>query len=367
MPHFKLEPQYSSSWSQRICDRFRPRKGTYEVSHLKSYDRETASHLDTPVPGDIELQVPIEPLKLGCQQNQGCRLLQLPPELLIHIMCFVSHSSRYMMSQTCQVLRKLDNDLTFGSFYRENLQLEDEHYRMIEVMCDEVRLVKRILLRRSLDFGNLSVALDAIETTQNFFSRKIPKEAISAWGCWANSTFASMSKSQQSCKRIVGKELRNYQTSRAVTRGCARPTQKAYKQLSVLNLFQWSRSTNDSFQEWQFLMLSENTGPDSFGWLSNLTFDTDEHPIFNDNTKGVLWCDDPSCGTGCGTRWLLMVEILKRTPLRNHGRYRQVPWRDRKSALKLPFTLEYKVFQEAAQWPTPEDMLYMDLARPISD
>ncbi|SCO26296.1 uncharacterized protein FFMR_15546 [Fusarium fujikuroi] len=117
----------------------------------------------------------------------------------------------------------------------------------------------------------------------------------------------------------------------------------------------------------RFLVLSDNTVPDSFGWLSNLTFDTDEHPIFNDNTKGVLWFDDPSCGTGCGTRWLLMVEILKRSSLRQHGGYRQVPWRNRRSAMKLPFTLEYQAFQEAEKWPTPPNMLSKDLLNPITD
>jgi hypothetical protein len=33
----------------------------------------------------------------------------------------------------------------------------------------------------------------------------------------------------------------------------------------------------------------------------------------------------------------------------------------------LPFTLEYQSFQEAAQWPTPGNMLYMDLTSPITD
>ncbi|KAF5641427.1 uncharacterized protein FTJAE_4079 [Fusarium tjaetaba] len=41
---------------------------------------------------------------------------------------------------------------------------------------------------------------------------------------------------------------------------------------------------------------------DSMDWLSNLTFDSKEHPILNTSTEGILWCSDPSCGTKRGYR-----------------------------------------------------------------
>lgn len=86
--------------------------------------------------------------------------------------------------------------------------------------------------------------------------------------------------------------------------------------------------------------------PDNSVWLANLTFDTDEHPIFNDNTKGVLWCNDPSCGTGCGRRWLMMTFMLKnRLQWRAHFEFLPPV---RPSA--LPMTLEYRVYRDAANW-----------------
>ncbi|SCV60758.1 uncharacterized protein FFFS_15327 [Fusarium fujikuroi] len=150
MPHFRLDPEYSSSWIQRTRDRFRHRQGKYEVTLLET-------HWDSPVPEDADLPAPLEPLKLRRQQNPGSRLLQLPPELMLHVIHFLSHSSMYMMRQTCQVLRKLANDINFDDFYWEDLRFKDEPRRLIGSICDQVRLVKRILLRRSLcePCGNL--------------------------------------------------------------------------------------------------------------------------------------------------------------------------------------------------------------------
>ncbi|KAM0234945.1 hypothetical protein ACHAP5_009911 [Fusarium lateritium] len=89
-------------------------------------------------------------------------------------------------------------------------------------------------------------------------------------------------------------------------------------------------------KEWQ---------PDNSVWLANLSFDTDEHPILNDNTKGVLWCNDPSCGTGCGKRWLRMTCMLKST-LQWRGDFAFIAPR----RLRLPLTLEFQIYRDAASW-----------------
>jgi hypothetical protein len=87
-------------------------------------------------------------------------------------------------------------------------------------------------------------------------------------------------------------------------------------------------------------------GPVNSVWLANLTFDTDEHPIFNDNTKGVLWCNDPSCGTGCGKRWLRMTFMLK--DQLQWAAHFEFPAPNRPSAMTM--TLEYQIYRDAANW-----------------
>ncbi|KAG8670265.1 hypothetical protein FPOAC1_009673 [Fusarium poae] len=108
----------------------------------------------------------------------------------------------------------------------------------------------------------------------------------------------------------------------------------------------------------------------TIGWISNIIFNPDDHPvhpILNESSKGVLWCSDPLCGTGSGNRWLLMVEILKRAlVLRRSQGYPGLPPRGYSSAAKLPYTLEYQVFQNAANWMTEPDMLSRDLNSPMS-
>ncbi|QGI69749.1 hypothetical protein CEK26_002082 [Fusarium fujikuroi] len=482
MPHFRLDPEYSSSWIQRTRDRFRHRQGKYEVTLLET-------HWDSPVPEDADLPAPLEPLKLRRQQNPGSRLLQLPPELMLHVIHFLSHSSMYMMRQTCQVLRKLANDINFDDFYWEDLRFKDEPRRLIGSICDQVRLVKRILLRRSLcepcgnlfDTGELDTRLRRLwqpircaGCNQNHPELLFPQDKRNCNICvgllghfdlckhvkvsaklqpdcresmYAHCThpdhYVASSKDDEDLPNVTS-SYPNIRTSyrgdiHKISLSKSFPTLKInqrqlpgmaamqarlleqLKEKGVEGLCQHASTQIDSIVScmisdkcncfpasgtpvhnlqapygpgarcpnhgyncrhcearyfWiyegdyivlRFLVLSDNTGPDSFGWLFNLTFDTDEHPIFNDNTKGVLWCDDPSCGTGCGTRWLLMVEILKTSSLRQHGGYRQVPWRNRRSAMKLPFTLEYQAFQEAEKWPTPPNMLSKDLLNPITD
>ncbi|SCV47058.1 uncharacterized protein FFB14_09595 [Fusarium fujikuroi] len=493
MPHFKLDPQYSLPWFQRMRGRFRLRDGKYQVALLEAYDGETAVHLDTPVPEDADLPAPLEPLKLGSQRSLESLLLQLPPELLLHVMRFLPHSSLYMLRQTCQVLRELTKDAEFDDFYWDILHFTEQTKRvlgstLLGSTCEQLRLIKRILLRRSLcePCGDL---LDSGEL-ENQLRRLL--QPIRCAGCNHNHPdllFPQYKEKENICVGLLGhidlckhvkvsaKVQPNCRESqyadcthpdhyvadskgaddlRSVTRsypniriscregvheillsksfpilkinqqqfpGMAALQVRLLEQLKekgVEGLCQHASSQINSIVScmisdkcncfpasgipvhkleapygpgarcpnhgyncrhcgaryfWicegdyivlRFVMLSENTGPDSFGWLSNLTFDADEHPIFNDNTKGVLWCDSSSCGTGYGTRWLLLVEILKRTSLRRDWVYNQVPPRDQYSAQKLPFTLEYQVLHDAVEWTASPDMLSMDLMFPIA-
>ncbi|CZR42740.1 uncharacterized protein FPRO_10043 [Fusarium proliferatum ET1] len=91
-------------------------------------------------------------------------------------------------------------------------------------------------------------------------------------------------------------------------------------------------------------------GPDSMSWLSNLTFDADEHPILNKGTQNVLWCSDPSCGTGCGERWLLMMEIFKRHTVSYLLHDWELSFRYTTCMDRLPLTLEYQILQDVAYW-----------------
>ncbi|OBS21608.1 hypothetical protein FPOA_07944 [Fusarium poae] len=156
MLRFKLEPQFSSSWTERLADRFRFRQGTYHIPVLGA-DEGNLSHLDTPVPQDAGLQVPLKPQKPVCQQNFKSRLLQLPPELLIDVMLHLPYSSLYMVRQTCQVLRNLTDDFQFEWFQWEILQHEHVDSWTTTPACYQLRDIKRIFLRRSLCIpcGNL--------------------------------------------------------------------------------------------------------------------------------------------------------------------------------------------------------------------
>ncbi|KAF4449332.1 F-box domain cyclin [Fusarium albosuccineum] len=47
-------------------------------------------------------------------------------------------------------------------------------------------------------------------------------------------------------------------------------------------------------------------------WLFNLDYETGskgKNPVFNKDTKHVLWCDSPGCATGSERRWLRMAKI----------------------------------------------------------
>ncbi|KAM0345606.1 hypothetical protein ACHAPU_006259 [Fusarium lateritium] len=96
--------------------------------------------------------------------------------------------------------------------------------------------------------------------------------------------------------------------------------------------------------------------PDSLIWLSNLAFDMDEHPIFNNSTKGVLWCEDPSCGTGSRKRFAMMAFMLKRMT------YPDAYFEPRRSnrAFALPFSFDYRIYRLAAKWLGRDNMSRYD-------
>ncbi|KAF5966071.1 hypothetical protein FBULB1_11876 [Fusarium bulbicola] len=485
MPHFRLYPQYASSWTQRTIERLGLRVATCEVPLLEASDGGPV-HFDTLMPEDAHLPAPVKPVELGCQQSSGSGLLQLPLELLVCIMGFLPHSCLYMVHQTCKILRQLAHDVI--DFHRDILHFAEKTHRGIGSTCDQLRLIKRVFLRRSLcePCGNL---LDSGELETRL--RRL-WQPIRCTGCNQNHPELLFPQGNERgnicvgllghftlCKhvKVLAKIQPNYkdglgvvcthpehrvatrkddENPSAVTRRrpCIRTLYsgdiqvieslrcfpmvkinqrqfpgmpalqanllKQLKERVAKELCRHASTQIDSiascmisgecncfpasgvpvhkvgapygrnvkcpnhgyncrhcgaryfwYYEDDYIVLrhemrTRNTGPDSFGWLSNLTFETDEHPIFNDNTKGVLWCDIPACGTGCGNRWLLMLEILQRTSLRCNWSGLQVPPRDLYSALSLPFTLEYQVFQDAAEWPTDPDMLSQDLVFPTT-
>ncbi|KPA37320.1 hypothetical protein FLAG1_09867 [Fusarium langsethiae] len=151
MLRFKPGPQFSTSCTQCLIDQFCFKRGTYRIPILEAdEEKEKVSYLDTPVPEDAGLPVPLKPQKLGYRQNLASRLLQLPPELLIHTMLFLPYSSLYMVCQTCQVLRNLTDDSQFEYFQWEILQHENRASYTTIPVCDQLRNIKRIFLRRSL-------------------------------------------------------------------------------------------------------------------------------------------------------------------------------------------------------------------------
>ncbi|KAF5575112.1 hypothetical protein FPCIR_13305 [Fusarium pseudocircinatum] len=93
-----------------------------------------------------------------------------------------------------------------------------------------------------------------------------------------------------------------------------------------------------------------NVRLDGMDWLSNLTFDTEDHPIFNSYTEGILWCSDPSCGTNHGHRWLKMVEIFERSTLDWDRIFVNLLERGPEFMVTFPLSLEYRTFEETSFW-----------------
>ncbi|KAI1071399.1 hypothetical protein LB507_005175 [Fusarium sp. FIESC RH6] len=501
MRRFKVKPQtpqISPSFTQRLLDHFKSRKSTYQipvlgpdedkVSHLNTSIPEDAglpvSYLDTRVPEDTSLPEPLKPKKLEHQKNLEAGLLQLPPDPLIYAMCFLPYSSIYMIRKTCQVLRNLADDFQFDDFHWEILHHEEPRCYITMPLCEELRTIKRIFLRRSLCKPCVTL----------FNSGELEGRLAKLWqpvdckGCGVSHPeplFPQSGREQDICVGLLGqfslcKHLkatgkievhdRKYSRFRCLDPGHFPNNSMGSKERSAFQQYRpkvehfsnmdgfvtYSRSfplvkiapqhypgmpalksrllkqlreiqddglcqhastqlesillslqsdkcdcfpafgppvhhSNAScilrrckkhdygcrhcgalyywFYENDYVVFNvqidlATNGADGMNWLANITFPTDQHPthpILNESTKGVLWCSDPSCGTGYGNRWLLMVEILKRHP--RDGLF-GLPQRDRSFAANLPYTLEYQVFQNAAGWMTKPNMLSIDLLFP---
>jgi hypothetical protein len=505
MRRFKVKsqtPQFSPSFTQRLVGYFKSRQSTYhipvlgvdegKVSHLDSPVPEDAnlpvSYLDTPVPDDAGLPEPLKPKTLVYRRNLDSGLLRLPPKLLIYAMCFLPHSSLYMVRQTCQVLRNLADDSQFDDFHWDILHHEKPRCYITMPLCEELRSIKRIFLRRSLckpcstlfDSGELEERLGKlwepvdckgcqVSHPELLFPQggreheicvgllgefalckhvtvrgkiEVHNEENSQFPCLDPEHFPE--NSMDSKERFDFKKYRPEVVNLSFMNSCviysrAFPLLKIapqqYPGMSALKsrlLKQLKEIHRDGFcqhasTQLESIVLSlpsdecrcfpasgppvyqsllagrdlhrcqnhdydgrhcgalyywfiENSyvvlkvtidlatnGADGMNWLANITFPTDQHPIhpiLNESTKGVLWCSDPSCGTGCGNRWLFMVEIMKGLLYREEGGIFGLPRRDRYFAANTPYTLEYQVFQNAADWMTEPNMLSMDLLVP---
>ncbi|RGP66304.1 hypothetical protein FSPOR_6682 [Fusarium sporotrichioides] len=465
MRRFKPEPQFSTPWTQRLVDQLCFRRDTYRIPVLEAdEEKQKVSYLDTLVPEDAVLPVPLKPQKLGCRRNLESRLLQLPPELLIYTMLFLPYSSLYMVRQTCQVLRSLTDDFQFEYLHWEILQHERPASYTTLPVCDQPRNIKRIFLRRSLctqcvklfDSGELEEKLKKLwqpvrctrcetEHAELLFSQGDRGHNV-CMGLQGNLPLANISKSwarMDSSELQAFKEYRprvetscgslQYSRSFALVKiaeeqypgmpSLKSQLLKRLKETRYDGLYQHVSTQLDAIvsslpsdkcgcfpasglpvhqpmpttrprcwcdnhgydcrycgaryfwfydnnyivlRVWMDVALKDVY---NMGWIGNITFYTDEnpiHPILNENTKGIIWCHDPLCGTGWGNRWLLMVEIMKRARLQDLGPiYDRVTKRDRSFAANLPFTLEYQVFQNAAGWMAPPNMLRNDLSFPV--
>ncbi|KAM5377544.1 hypothetical protein ACJZ2D_004913 [Fusarium nematophilum] len=101
------------------------------------------------------------------------------------------------------------------------------------------------------------------------------------------------------------------------------------------------------------------SSPLTIGWLANLDYDTftdrdserNGNPILDRSTKGVLWCDEPGCGTGSGLRWLRMAKtFIHETSERLWDLEGFYPNKGVGYEGIRPLSLEYETFQDSSQW-----------------
>lgn len=139
--------------------------------------------------------------------------MHLPPKLLIYAMCFLPHSSLYVIRQTCQVLRNLADDFQFDDLNWEILHHEEPCCYITMPLCEELWTIKRIFLRGSLckpcvtlfHSGELEGRLVKLwQPVDCKGCRVTPRTSLPPgqqrtgyiWDCWANSLFANTSKPQ---------------------------------------------------------------------------------------------------------------------------------------------------------------------------
>ncbi|SCO58391.1 uncharacterized protein FFMR_15547 [Fusarium fujikuroi] len=466
MPRLKLEYTFSHTPIQRLLNRFRSSRGTYRIPDFK----EESCSVQTPLPDKGLVSAPPE------IKNQGVRLLQLPPELIVLVMLFLPHSSLYMARQTCSALRNLADDLKFQTFRTDILRSGEEHSCVTKAQFGELREIQRILLRRSLctPCGRL---FDSGELESRLMELWLPRHCTGCHQEHPTLLFPQSQRPTYKCVGLLGKlavckhlsisgKFKPY-IGRKTTVNCTDPEHVIIgrKKSGDLPTFQkyragisvdskYCRDTSEVFRTFPLAKLNPQQFPelealkshlmkrirqlepgslclhasnqldsivsclvsddcplskypnnpnklpvchahdlkyqrrlecpghqyrcrycdtqylwvlegdyvalqvqmrirsisaDSMDWLSNLTFDSEDHPIFNSYTEGILWCSDPSCGTNCGYRWLKMVEIFKRSTLNRGHLSVNLFDREPEFMVRFPLSLEYQTF-ETSSW-----------------
>ncbi|KAH6966057.1 hypothetical protein EDB82DRAFT_561827 [Fusarium venenatum] len=406
-----LEPHFSLSQS------------TYQIPVLGA-DEENVSHLDTPVPEDAGLSAPLKPQRPGCQQNSNSLYMVRQTCQVLHNLtddfqfeCFESLcipcGNLFDSGELEEKLEKLWQRVYYTGCQTDHPELLFpqggrarnilvgllgtfnlcKHVKVsgkvglddgkkVKIVCshpdhfpdkmnsEELPSFKGVLpyieyncgcVRYSRSFPLLKIAPQQYAGMSTLKSRLLKQlkethqyELCQHGPTQLNSIVSSLQSDKCNCFTAFGPSVRNSQPT-----GCN--NHRGYDCLHCGARYFWAY-TND------YIVLNVSIelfrrGAHRMGWLSNVTFYTDErpiHPILNESTKGTLWCTDPSCGTGCGNRWLLMMVLLTKFSLR------RTDWcdrrvRDRSFAANLPYTLEYQVFQNATGWMMELDMLGRDL------
>ncbi|KAF5601960.1 uncharacterized protein FSUBG_7942 [Fusarium subglutinans] len=193
MPDFVLQPHFSTWRMQRLADRVRPRVGTYYVPILEA-EEEDPMLFTIPIRGR-DHPAPQKPQRLESYP----RLLSLPPELLVKIMLILPHSSLYMVRRTCSVLRNITDDFRFKAFQTDILRQGGEHSCLTKAGFNELRMIKRILLRSTLcgPCGRLFDSDNIIRPSYFLKDDKVVgKTGVHALGYWASFPFANISRSR---------------------------------------------------------------------------------------------------------------------------------------------------------------------------
>lgn len=471
MSYFKVEAHHSSSWIQRMVNSSLSNRGTSHAPLLGSFMYSDAPVMDEK--GSLQL---LKSQEQKSHENQGSRLLQLSPDLLLLVLLHLPLESLYMVRQTCRVLRCATDDA---------FELRIVHHRGVlwdipKSEFDQLSTIKRIFQRASLckpcgnlyESGELEKRLWTLWQPVYCTGCKRPHPAfLFPQGKPAGNMCVGLTGHFAPCKhvKITGRlessppggnsiacahpehsSVNKRFAPRLWARSGYGPTDFSYsrgiplvkirqyqfpgmqilklsllKQLEELNgdgLCQHASSQLGSIvtclvsddcdcfpasgipmydpicengrkvccpnhgyhclqcgaryfwgYEKDYIVLfvrieTMKLGPENSVWLANLRFDTDEHPIFNDNTKGVLWCNDPACGTSCGGRWLMMTFMLKNA-LQWGVCFGYTP-PVRPPAIFM--TLEYQVYRDAANWlgssGMPRDMkrILQDCYRPAT-
>ncbi|KAH7241593.1 hypothetical protein BKA59DRAFT_529279 [Fusarium tricinctum] len=141
MSYFKVEAHHSSSWIQRMVYSSHPKRGTYYAPLLDSF-----MYSDVPVTEEKGSLPSLKSQEQKSHGNQGSRLLQLSPDLLLLVLLHLPLESLYMVRQTCRVLRCATDDA---------FELRIIHHRGVlwaipKSEFDQLSTIKQIFQRASL-------------------------------------------------------------------------------------------------------------------------------------------------------------------------------------------------------------------------